>query len=230
MTDIDTGSLLSVKISHTAGLMKNIISEFDVSKVAVAWTGGKDSTLVLAIWREILKVERERSPLALSVDTGVKFPEVMAFRDHLALEWGVDLKVVRPEVDVDRYPVAENPVTCCTDLKIKPLQKAIADLGIQVLITGIRRDEHPSRAGRQEVEVRKNPCHTVLNPILEWVEVDIWSFTTAHMIPFNNLYEKGYRSIGCRPCTGLSGGGNERQGRNAEKENNLELLSSLGYF
>ncbi|WP_027177336.1 phosphoadenosine phosphosulfate reductase family protein [Maridesulfovibrio hydrothermalis] len=230
MTEITATCPLDAKITHSAGLMSGMLEMYDPARIAVAWTGGKDSTVVLALLREVMKAKGLETPLALSIDTGVKFSEVMAFRDRLALEWGVEVKVIRPDVDIKLYPVAEDPVTCCADLKIKPLQKAIEDFEIDLLLTGIRRDEHPSRAGRKYLEVRNDPDHTLLNPILEWTEMDIWSFTTMHRIPHCELYDQGYRSLGCKPCTALAGSGSEREGRSAGKEKNLELLTSLGYF
>ncbi|WP_027723238.1 phosphoadenosine phosphosulfate reductase family protein [Maridesulfovibrio zosterae] len=230
MSEISVTSPLDAKVTHTAGLMSGLLEMYDPSHIAVAWTGGKDSTVVLALWREVLKSREIDTPFAVSIDTGVKFPEVMSFRDRLAHEWGVEVKIIRPELDIADYPVAVDPVKCCSDLKIQPLQRAIEKFEIDLLITGIRRDEHPSRANRNYIEVRTDPDHTLFNPILEWTEMDIWSFITMHQIPHCELYNIGYRSLGCKPCTMLAGGGNEREGRSAEKEKNLKLLTSLGYF
>lgn len=238
MTEINvsspTDSSLDAKVAHSVGLMSGMLEMYPPDRIAVAWTGGKDSTVVLALWREVLKnMGKEASlvlaPQALSIDTGVKFFEVMSFRDRIALQWGVNVKVIRPDVDLAAYPVAEDPVKCCAELKIKPLQKAIEEFEIDLLITGIRRDEHPSRAGRRYMEVRDDPDHTLLNPILEWTEMDIWSFITMHQIPYCELYDQGYRSLGCQPCT-AKGGSSEREGRSVEKERNLEQLTSMGYF
>jgi len=234
LTEINESSPLDAKIAHSAGLMSGMLEMYPPEYIYVAWTGGKDSTVVLALWREVLRNKGKEAslvlaPQAVSIDTGVKFPEVMGFRDRIAMQWDVDVKVIRPNVDIASYPVAEDPVACCAELKIKPLQKAIEDFEIDLLITGIRRDEHPSRAGRKYMEVRDDPDHTLLNPILEWTEMDIWSFITMHQIPHCELYDQGYRSLGCRPCT-VKGESSEREGRNSEKERNLEQLTSMGYF
>ena len=230
MKEVNLNSPLDAKIEHSAGLLTGMIEMYDPEHCAVAWTGGKDSTVVLALWREVLKSKGLSGALALSIDTGVKFKEVMSFRDSLAAEWGVEVKVIHPGLDIEKYPVAEDPVKCCADLKIKPLQQAIEKYEIDLLVSGIRRDEHPSRLGRKYIEVRSNPDHTVINPILEWTEMDIWSFITMYQIPHCELYDQGYRSLGCRPCTVKGEGQGEREGRSAAKEKNLELLTSLGYF
>lgn len=230
LSEINADSPLDAKVDHSIGLMSGMLEMYDPEHIAVAWTGGKDSTVVLALWREVLKSKEITGAFALSIDTGVKFPEVMSFRDSLAAEWGVDVKVVSPDLEIKDYPVAIDPVKCCADLKIRPLHNAIDEFEIDLLISGIRRDEHPSREGRKYIEIRSDPDHTMLNPILEWTEMDIWSFITMHQIPYCELYDQGYRSLGCRPCTVKGDGQGEREGRNADKEKNLELLTSLGYF
>lgn len=228
MADNDS---LDAKLDNTVHLMKKVLSEHSPEKISVAWTGGKDSTVVLAIWREVLKMEGyDGRPHALSIDTGVKFPQVLAFRDSLGHQWQIDVEIVRPDVDLNSYPLAEDVVRCCRELKVEPLMKAVKKSGIDVLVSGIRRDEHPSRMNRTYFEQRENPEHIMFNPILDWTEMDIWSFITANDLPFCELYNDGYRSLGCQPCTKKSSGGTEREGRNEAKEQNLELLTSLGYF
>ncbi|MGE4296423.1 MAG: phosphoadenosine phosphosulfate reductase family protein [Desulfovibrionaceae bacterium] len=202
--------------------------------VAVAWTGGKDSTLVLALWRQWLAAEGLAGDIplvALSLDTGCKFPEVMVFRDQVAHEWGVALHVARPAVDVAAYPVAEDKVACCGDLKIAPLKAAVTALGIEVLFTGLRRDEHPSRAVRPWLESRLDPAYHMAHPILECTEMDVWAATMEAGLPYCGLYDAGYRSLGCMPCTTAPAGADgERAGRDQGKERKLALLHSLGYF
>ena len=200
--------------------------------IRLAWTGGKDSTVALWLWREAL-VGTGNTPHAVSIDTGLKFPQVTAFRDRLASEWGVRLDVVRPKTNVDAYPVAQDPLTCCAALKVEPLFEYLIASGVDVLITGIRRDEHPSRSCREAAEQRSDPDHIQLNPLLEWTELDIWSFITGRGLPYCELYDQGYRSLGCVPCTASPGalpGGGERAGRSAGKERLLGTLTSLGYF
>ena len=194
----------------------------------VGWTGGKDSTVVLALWREVLHAHGKGASLcALNLDTGCKFPEVLAFRDRLTREWGVDVTVVRPSIDLSRYPLAVDPVQCCGDLKIRPLNEAVARLGIPALLTGVRADENPDRADRPWLEDHGD--HVRALPILEWTELDVWTFLVREGIPWCELYDQGYRSLGCVPCTSRSGRG-ERSGRDVAKEERMGQLRSLGYF
>lgn len=218
---------LAEKIALAKSRMREVLQRFGLG-TTVGWTGGKDSTVVLALWREVLREGASGAPLrALNLDTGCKFPEVLAFRDQLAREWGVDVHIIRPKVELDRYPLAVDPVACCGDLKIRPLNAAIVRLSIPALLTGVRADENPDRADRPWLEDHGD--HVRALPILEWTELDIWTFMVRESIPWCTLYDQGYRSLGCVPCTSRSRRG-ERSGRDAAKEERMGQLRSLGYF
>ncbi|CCH48734.1 phosphoadenosine phosphosulfate reductase family protein [Pseudodesulfovibrio piezophilus] len=222
---------LEKKIEATEAILLEVATSAAPGAVQVAWTGGKDSTVVLFIWRAVMAHGGRGSVRAINLDTGCKFTEIIAFRDRLAVEWDVDLTIARPNIVLKDYPLAVDPVSCCRELKVEPLQQAIRDQAATHLLTGIRRDEHPDRAGRKEFEVRTRPDHVMVNPILEWTEMDIWAFHSRFNLPFCELYERGYRSLGCQPCTTKPGeGAEERSGRDQAKERVMETLTSLGYF
>jgi len=141
-------------------------------------------------------------------------------------------------VDFAAFPVAQDKAQCCAALKIAPLAAAVEQHGIRVLLTGVRRDEHPSRSGRAPREEIAAPPHLRLHPILEFSEMDVWAYITEQGLEYCELYDQGYRSLGCQPCTtppyageldALSGT-DERSGRDPEKERMLSVLHSLGYF
>jgi phosphoadenosine phosphosulfate reductase len=122
-------------------------------------------------------------------------------------------------------------VACCRKLKIEPLQRAIRDLGVAVLLTGVRADEHTNRADRKWREERTEPAHTLAHPLLHWTEMDIWAFAMDQGLPYCELYDQGYRSLGCAPCTAKGDAfGQERAGRDQDKESRMAMLHSLGYF
>lgn len=227
---------LAEKIAAGIELLTALLDEHGPGRVAVAWTGGKDSTVALHLWRRVL-ADSVRPGTGLrarvvSVDTGLKFPEVVDFRDRWARQWDLDLVVARPEENLRAYPVAVDKVACCHDLKVRPLQRAVHEMGLRALITGLRRDEHPSRAGRKAQELRScadGKGYVQCNPLLDWSEMDIWAYTTGREVPFCELYGRGYRSLGCVPCTAKSSVG-ERSGRDADKESHLDALRALGYF
>jgi phosphoadenosine phosphosulfate reductase len=219
---------LAEKTRHALGLLHEALERHSADRVAVAFTGGKDSTLALFLWRLTLTAASAgASPLALNLDTGVKFPEVLEFRDRFARDRGVRLHIVRPHNA--RAPVAVDRAACCKERKIAPLLAAIRELGLTLLITGIRADEHPSRASLPFLE--QCAGHSRLHPLLAFSEMDVWAAIQEHGLPWPPLYEQGYRSLGCVPCTELPRrGGDERSGRAVQKEAIMQDLRALGYF
>lgn len=222
---------LEDKLKLTRENLRQIWDRFHPEHVHVAWTGGKDSTLVLYLWAEFLRGQGSREKVrALNVDTGLKFPEVVHFRDKMAEKMNIALNVARPGWDLASYPVAEDKIKCCTDLKISPLNRAIQDLDIKCLITGIRMDEHPTRGWRSSFEDEGFSC-TRANPVLDWTEMDVWTFIWQEGLEYCSLYDRGYRSLGCMPCTDRGGWApEERAGRDPSKDGMLDTLRSLGYF
>ncbi|HDQ39416.1 MAG TPA: phosphoadenosine phosphosulfate reductase family protein [Desulfonatronum sp.] len=221
------------KIQETKAVLEQVLRAHDSRRAAVAWTAGKDSTVVLWLWRSLLLEMNQTPVLAVNLDTGVKFPEVTALRDELATEWAVELKIQVPDVDFLHYPLARDKLECCKDLKILPLQRALTQMDIAALLTGLRRDEHPDRMDRDVWERRQNPDHVQVNPILNWTEMDVWAFILDRGLPYCSLYDQGYRSLGCMPCTQpveLVENGGERSGRDQDKERQMETLRGLGYF
>lgn len=226
---------LADKLARSRVLLDAVLKRLEPERVAVAYTGGKDSGVALALWREALARRGKAGLRAISVDTGLKFPEVTSFRDRLCADWDVDLTIARPQVDLAGYPVAQDKLSCCRDLKIEPLGRAIRETGATALLTGLRRDEHASRAGRPYAEFKPAtehcPEHWQVNVILDWTEMDVWAHLTGECLPYCELYHQGYRSLGCMPCTRMAAEGEgERAGRDQDKERQLEALKALGYF
>ncbi len=220
---------LEEKRAASLGLLRGLAAGADPARVAVAFTGGKDSGVALDLWRRVLAEARpEARPLAVSLDTGLKFPEVTALRDRLAAEWGVALRVVRPSPGCAVLP-EHGRAACCGARKVEPLLAAVRAMGLTHLITGLRRDEHPSRAELDALEPRRDPDHTRVHPLLDWTEMDVWAHIMETRTPYCALYDQGYRSLGCMPCTAPAAEG-ERSGRDADKESVMDQLRALGYF
>ena len=104
---------------------------------------------------------------------------------------------------------------CCDRHKVQPLFAALSEY--DTWFTGLRRDQSPTRAGLSEVEPFRLPDGTILrkiNPLAAWSARDVWAYAKQHDIPLLSLYERGYTSIGCEPCTSLPlDASNERSGR-----------------
>jgi phosphoadenosine phosphosulfate reductase len=155
------------------------------------------------------------------LDTGYHFAEVMAYRDRLAAEWGLNLVSLKAEQTVAEQEALfgilnqTDPGRCCGLRKVKPLFAALEAYG--VWFTGLRREQAKSRAALSEVDDFKLPSGKVIrkvSPLTEWSARDVWTYAAENGIPLLELYDKGYTSIGCEPCTGLPTDPNDpRSGR-----------------
>ena len=207
-------------------LLKEAIEKFGMEKVAVAWSGGKDSTTVLHLIKQEFK--KVIIPVVF-IDTSVKFKEIYSFRDKLAKEWNLNLIIVKNEEALKTIKIAQNKEECCYLLKTIPLREAITSHGWQALITAVRWDEQEARKNETYFSRRETPPHTRIHPILHFRELDIWAYIRKYNIPYCELYHKGYRSLGCAPCTKI-GGEAERAGRDKNKEEIMQRLRGMGYF
>ena len=220
---------LDSKIEISYRYLSEILKKQGLEKLYVSWTGGKDSTVVLHLFLEFLKEKKIKfTPKVLFIDTGFTFPEIREFMGNFSKIYNFNLTIIKPDVDLKQYP-KEDVILCCRDLKIKPLKKAISDLDIKVVLTGVRRDENESRRNVSWLEHKKEPQYLQVNPIVHWKESDVWAYHIKNNLPYCSLYDMGYRSIDCIPCTNKATKG-ERSGRNPKKEQELEKLHSLGYF
>ncbi len=105
-----------------------------------------------------------------------------------------------------------DPDRCCDLLKVKPVRWAIEEMGVSCWVTGLRCTEGRTRTDFLEYEERDAGL-IKLNPILPWQEREVWEYLALYQVPVNPLYGEGYRSLGCEPCTHLTTGVNERDGR-----------------
>jgi phosphoadenosine phosphosulfate reductase len=146
----------------------------------------------------------------LFLETGYHFPETLAYRDRIAAEWGLNLVNVFPERTVAEQESAfgilyqSAPDRCCGMRKVEPLFRSLAPY--DVWVTGLRRQQSKSRANLQAEETFTLPGGKVLSklsPLADWTTRDVWYYAETHGIPLLPLYEKGYTSIGCAPCTSL---------------------------
>lgn len=159
-----------------------------------------------------------------TIDTGLLFPETVALKKRLEDFYGCPIEALEPDLTVDEQADingpelwARQPDLCCTLRKVMPLRDKLCDL--DCWITGLRRQQSDTRAGIGIVEVYvfdEASGHDIvkLSPMANWSRDQVWGHIKQHGIPYNPLHDRGYRSIGCWPCTRQSGeGANERAGR-----------------
>jgi phosphoadenosine phosphosulfate reductase len=157
----------------------------------------------------------------LFLDTGYHFQETYAFRDRVADDWKLNFVNVQPRQNVPDQEVQlgilyqSDPGRCCHLRKVEPLMNALADF--DVWFTGLRREQSPTRKNLKIVEHHALPSGKVLlkvSPLAAWDWKQVWRYTVDHHVPYLPLYDKGYRSIGCEPCTSIPiEGADPRSGR-----------------
>lgn len=147
--------------------------------------------------------ERPDVPV-LFLDTFHHFPQTLAYRDQLADKWKLNLINLRAADPKPGLWKAESTTACCARHKVGPLFSALDQYA--EWFTALRRDQSPSRARLQEVEPFNLPTGKALrkiSPLAGWTNTDVWAYAKTHGIPLLPLYEVGYTSIGCEPCTSL---------------------------
>jgi len=203
-----------------------------LKRVAVVWSGGKDSTVVLHLFREASTRTGRGFDVAF-IDHFMHFDETLEFIEDVAKEWG--FRVIfkgndrlrgheyGEEVSVDELDPADadellrigytaptfrfalNNVAANHLLKTVPMRELVIDGGYEGLAVGIRWDENPARAGEVFFSRRSDPTHVRIHPILPFTERDIWDYTLSNKLPINPLYRRGYRSIDDKYETRQSG-------------------------
>ncbi len=157
----------------------------------------------------------------LFLETGYHFAETYSYRDRLTKNWGLNLVNVMPALSLEAHE-AENgklyerePDRCCKLRKVEPLLAALGDY--EIWFTGLRREQSPTRANLQQIETHTLPGGKALvkaSPLAFWNWKEVWSYLKVNEIEYLPLYDQGYLSIGCQPCTRLPvDADNPRSGR-----------------
>jgi phosphoadenosine phosphosulfate reductase len=140
----------------------------------------------------------------LFLDTFHHFPQTLAYRDEMTARYGlnlINLRAAEPKIGLWQ---AESTDACCARHKVGPLFSSLE--AYDVWFTALRRDQSASRANLQEVEPFRLPSGNAIRkvaPLASWTARDVWRYAKDHDIPLLPLYELGYTSIGCEPCTTL---------------------------
>jgi len=156
-------------------------------------------------------IGRGRLPIGVFVlDTGRLHGDTLGLIGRVERHYGIAVRVIRPRAQaVSEYVVrfgrdafyesAELRKQCCGIRKVEPLKRALE--GKAAWLTGMRREQSAGRAGIRVEEWDQQHRLKKFNPLADWSENDVWAYIRRYEVPYNPLYDQGYRSIGCAPCT-----------------------------
>jgi phosphoadenosine phosphosulfate reductase len=155
------------------------------------------------------------------LETGYHFKELLAYRDRMTAEWGLNLVNALPLTTLAEHEsqfgllYIVQPSQCCQIRKVEPLMRSLEPF--DWWFTGLRREQSPTRAGLQKIEDHKTPTGKRMKKVsvlADWTMAHVDAYAEAHAIPRLELYARGYTSIGCEPCTAIADDpANPRAGR-----------------
>jgi phosphoadenosine phosphosulfate reductase len=144
----------------------------------------------------------EPSARVFTIDTGALFPETYEVWRRIEDRYRLRVEVM----DATSTNGGWSAERCCGERKVAALEEALT--GVDAWITGIRRDQSPTRAGAQKLDWDSARGVWKFNPLVDWSEADVWGYLRERALPYHPLHDHGYSSIGCAPCT-LPGNGRE---------------------
>ena len=154
----------------------------------------------------------------LTLDTQMLFGATYELWDAIEARYTIRIEAIRPTLTPEEQERQYGPRlwelepdACCDLRKVQPMARAVA--GLDAWMTGVRRDQGPTRANTPLLgwDARNNLFK--LSPLAAWTRAQVWEYIRAHNVPYNRLHDEGYASIGCTHCTRPAAGADERAGR-----------------
>ena len=203
--------------AEPADILRWTFEQSGFERIAIASAFQAEGTAVIHMATAI----RPDVPI-LFLETGFQFAETLAFKEQLTEKLGLNVVDLvgeysndRQEADFGARLFESNPEMCCEINKVRPMFEALR--GLDAWITSVRRDSSPTRASTPIVErYALEPGNDIvkINPMANWTKPQVWRYLKEFDLPHNPLYDLGYSSIGCAPCTRLRFAGEpERAGR-----------------
>lgn len=268
MSSIRKESILSMKAKKE--ISKTVVREaFErYTRPTVVWSGGKDSTVVLHLVKEVADELNQKMPPALFIDHGDHYPETLEILEKVSQNWGFKVlmarnndvlehvkdgmvkvsdlnEINREEIKRIGFSGDSFEYSLETDVGNHLLKTVAMNLTIEryrfdSLLTGVRWDENPARSIEVFISPRQKPEHVRVQPILPFLEKDVWKYIFEYDLPVHPKYKEGYRSIdGIHDSKKVSDvpaweqdmdATQERAGRSQDKEGMMEKLRSMGYM
>jgi phosphoadenosine phosphosulfate reductase len=201
-------------------VLKAALTRFDPGRIAISFSGAEDVVLIDMAHQLGLAVD------VFSLDTGRLHPETYKYLETVRNHYNIELELLMPQPEAVADLVREKGLysfyedghgECCAVRKIEPLRRKLNTL--DAWITGQRRDQSVTRSNvpqEQEDQAFSTNENALVkfNPLADWSSAQVWSYIHSNDIPYNELHEKGFVSIGCEPCTrAIAPHEHERAGR-----------------
>jgi phosphoadenosine phosphosulfate reductase len=190
------------------GVLAYAVEEFH-PRLVVACSFQKEASVILDLVLQIAPGVR-----VFTLDTHVLFPETYETWKRVEERYGIEIEVHQgPSLGRQAATHGDrlwerNPDACCDLRKVRPLERALT--GADAWVSGVRREQSPSRAGTPKLGWDERHGLWKANPLADWSEKDVWRYIVENDVPYNPLHDRGYASIGCTHCTRPGGG---RDGR-----------------
>jgi len=210
-------------------------------RMAISEGGGAEGMAILDMAVGIRPDAR-----VFTIDTGRLPQETYDLMERVRQRYGIEIEVLFPErTAIERltkrhgpnlmYQAVDLRLLCCQIRKVQPLVRFLGDL--DAWVTGLRREQWASRAEVRKIELDHDHGGIVkVNPIADWTKDEVWDYIRANDVPYHALFDQGYTSIGCAPCTRpVEPGEQDRSGRwwwetDAPKECGIHCAINTGGF
>ena len=157
-----------------------------------------------------MMVKIRKDARIFTLDTGRQFPETYELIDRTDMQYGIKIEVFFPDFRKVQEMVREHGINlfydgvelrhlCCSIRKVEPLKRALQ--GVDVWISGLRREQSVTRTDMQMVEYDAVDNVIKLNPLILWTEAQVKDYVHRNGVPYSRLHDQGFPSIGCQPCT-----------------------------
>lgn len=200
-------------------ILKLALERFD--NIAISFSGAEDVVLI------DMASKLTQNLQVFSLDTGRLHPQTYELLDRVREHYNLELEVIFPDARQVEALVRKKGMfsfyqdghkECCGIRKVRPLRRKLATL--DAWVTGQRQDQNPdTRADIPVIQIDKafsTSEHTLIkfNPLANWTSDRVWKYIRYHNVPYNQLHERGFISIGCQPCTkAVLPNQHEREGR-----------------
>ena len=194
-------------VTQTQEVLSDALARFEPGKIAISFSGAEDIVLIDLV--QTLNLDCD----VFCLDTGRLHIETYEFIERVRDHYGIGLELLMPDAPSVARLVKDKGLfsfyrdghnECCSVRKIQPLRNKLANL--DAWITGQRRDQAVTRVDVPHEELDQSfstDGHDIakFNPLSNWSSADVWQYIRSHDVPYNELHDRGFVSIGCQPCT-----------------------------